>query len=451
VRALRARLFPRARARAPPLSLTRAAGLAPLLRSELLKKEAEDKCRAWAEEAQAANAAVRAAAEREAAALRGERDAARAAASDARDAAAAADARAANAPSARVIAALEADASRGGAAAHTALEVLRRVGEGGHAGGGGGALGSVALYARVEVAESALELERAETAKLRAHIEHILGEIEARAPLLAQQRLDYERALSSHEELSKRLGAALREASDAAASAGAEAAAREAADAAAAAARATVRDLRTQLLAVLRNGAAARAIALGAPHGAQNLLGKDADGGAAFALSGFFGPDDSAAADAAVVADAAKADADGVADADAVVDEKLVTFGDIVELASKNAQLLRVVRSLTRALARAGSLDSLLGGGVGAARASPSGAHALSVSALAAGSSPPSGNAAAALRSLMAEIAELRSTRERQANMVRRARARARARPRAPPTLSNPPPPPRPRRRCPAL
>ena len=133
---------------------------------ELLKKEAEDKCRAWAEEATSANANVRSAAEAEVSAARAERDAARTAAAEAAARADAAEARARDAPSARVIAALEADATRGGAAAHTALEVLRRVGGSGGAGGGG--LGSVELYARVEIAESALGSERAETAKLCA-------------------------------------------------------------------------------------------------------------------------------------------------------------------------------------------------------------------------------------------------------------------------------------------
>ncbi len=104
-----------------------------------------------------------------------------------------------------------------GSTAGVALELLRRAGAG--AGADAGALSAVELYARAEVAETALAAERGESAKLRANVEHILGEIEARAPLMAQQRRDYDRALKSHAELSERLAAALRDAAAAAAAA----------------------------------------------------------------------------------------------------------------------------------------------------------------------------------------------------------------------------------------
>ncbi len=47
-------------------------------------------------------------------------------------------------------------------------------------------------------------------AQLRGYLTRGLTDIEAKAPLIAQQRRDYERALLEHEELAARLGEALR-------------------------------------------------------------------------------------------------------------------------------------------------------------------------------------------------------------------------------------------------
>ena len=79
------------------------------------------------------------------------------------------------------------------------MELLRRASQQ-HAGSGGGDLTAVALYTRLEVAEGALSKEKEESGRAKALLSQILADIDAKAPLLAKMRKDYESALAAYEQ-----------------------------------------------------------------------------------------------------------------------------------------------------------------------------------------------------------------------------------------------------------
>jgi len=64
------------------------------------------------------------------------------------------------------------------------------------------------MYARVVELETELTRERSERKKCDLYMERILREIEAKAPIFAQQKMDYERAMESHRVLEEELKAA---------------------------------------------------------------------------------------------------------------------------------------------------------------------------------------------------------------------------------------------------
>ena len=66
------------------------------------------------------------------------------------------------------------------------------------------------VYNELISKEDALREVNGEVQRLQAFMTQILTEIEQKAPLVAQQRKDYERALESHDDLSRRLEVALR-------------------------------------------------------------------------------------------------------------------------------------------------------------------------------------------------------------------------------------------------
>lgn len=195
------------------------------------------------------------------------------------------------------------------------------------------------LFARVAEAESALQESRAENERLEAYLAQIMAEIQAKAPLIAEQRRDYERALASHNDLSERLGAAartnealeaqLREAAAAKASVEREKAAleQEVADLA--------RQVRLLLKEQLNIGGGGGGGLFGAGAAATPIARR--------ALRAVSPP----SAGAAVTPATAASRDDANLDADAVISEHLVSFKDVSQLQSRNQQLLRVVRQLT--------------------------------------------------------------------------------------------------------
>lgn len=343
-----------------------------------------------------------------------ERDAAvaqlQAAAAEAEARAAAAAAKAAESPATRVLAALEADMSSGGALAHTALQLLSKASTGAGANGirgsGVGDISATALYARVEAAESALSKEKEECAKVKACLARVLAEVEAKTPLMDALRRDYERTVVAHQELEKRMAAALRDAAEARRVAGEEREARGRAEEAAAQAAAQVRDLTTQVRSLLQHAAD------GADAGAGAGVGAGAGAGGKVAWP---------ASDEALVAAIVDGGASGSpsdADPQPLIDEQLVAFKDVAELQSRNAQLLRVLRQVVRQAGTSLSRSVLLSGRTPAGKGNAAAAAAASGSGSLLGASGLGGSAAEALRGMMSELQELRSVRERQASMV---------------------------------
>jgi nucleoprotein TPR len=88
-------------------------------------------------------------------------------------------------------------AGAGGAPTESAVSVAQRLLDEG--------VSLTDMYNRVVDAEAALRKERSEKEKAEMYLQQILREVESKAPIIAGQRLDYERALASHDELSRRL------------------------------------------------------------------------------------------------------------------------------------------------------------------------------------------------------------------------------------------------------
>lgn len=197
------------------------------------------------------------------------------------------------------------------------------------------------LFARVAEAESALQESRAENERLEAYLAQIMAEIQAKAPLIAEQRRDYERALASHNDLSERLGAAARTNEALEAQLREAAAAKASVEREKAALEQEVADLARQVRLLLKEQ--------------LNLGGGGGGGGGLFGAGAAATPIARRAlravsppsAGAAVTPATAASRDDANLDADAVISEHLVSFKDVSQLQSRNQQLLRVVRQLT--------------------------------------------------------------------------------------------------------
>lgn len=196
------------------------------------------------------------------------------------------------------------------------------------------------LFARVAEAESALQESRAENERLEAYLAQIMAEIQAKAPLIAEQRRDYERALASHNDLSERLGAAARTNEALEAQLREAAAAKASVEREKAALEQEVADLARQVRLLLKEQ-----LNIGGGGGGGGLFGAGAAATpiARRALRAVSPP----SAGAAVTPATAASRDDANLDADAVISEHLVSFKDVSQLQSRNQQLLRVVRQLT--------------------------------------------------------------------------------------------------------
>lgn len=329
-------------------------------------------------------------------------------------------------PAAQVLAALENDASVGGAATSTALELLSRASK---QGGSANDLTATAMYSRVVVAEAALSKEKDESNKLRTYLGQILHEIESKAPLIAQQRRDYERALIAHEELSRRLAATSRDAAQATADLGAEKDAKSRADALVASLQGEVVDLKKQVLTLVRSSKNSLN-----PSTSDAFTLDDLSSGAALvtttktaAARNGWPATDTQLLQLAAQDDPAARDKLSEAAASAIIDESLLTFSDVKEMQERNQQLIRVLRLLARQLGKLSSsssgslLDASLSGSTSASNSSSSSGMILGASGFGGsgiGFGPAGSSAREALVALHNELSELRASRERQAAMV---------------------------------
>ena len=334
-------------------------------------------------------------------------------------------------PAAQVLEALDRDSSTGGAATSTALELLSRASSS-MQGGGANDLTATALYSRVVVAEGALAKEKDESNKLRTYLGQILHEIENKAPLIAQQRRDYERALIAHEELSRRLAATSRDAAQVSADLGAEKDARSRADALAESLQGEVADLKKQVLALIRAGKnSAHANPGGDAFTLEDLSSSSAfansSKSAAMARTNGWPTTDAHLLQLASQDDPAARDKLSEAAASAIIDESLLTYADVKELQERNQQLIRVLRLLARQLgklsssANNGSSSSLEAGSSSNSSSSINSSMVLGASGFGGsgiGFGPAGSSAREALVALHNELSELRASRERQAAMV---------------------------------
>jgi hypothetical protein len=284
----------------------------------------------------------------------------------------------------------------------------------------------------MQTAEEDLSAEKRESGRLRTYLSQILAQVQAKAPLIDQQRQDYERAVLSYEEAAKRLDVALRESAELASSLAAEKDARAAAEQQVASLRAEVQvssserrrlfsgrlftsithvpsscpgfrmqDLARQLKVLLHR------------QQSSSSFGRSSLGGSGLSFGGSFVAGGSAAVTAADLGDeqlvlrlsSTTEGGPSGGDVDAPpgssgFEEHLLTYSSVDEMQTRNQQLVRVVRTLVRQLQKAGGALGL-----------PEDAAAT----LKAGTPVA---AAAALRRMQSELEELRVARERQEAIV---------------------------------
>ncbi len=208
-------------------------------------------------------------------------------------------------------------------------------------------LSPAALYARLEQAESLLSVERQEKARLSTYLTQVFKEvcersatlfeqvldavvthtlqIELKTPVIEQQRRDYERALLSHEQLSTRLEYAMRDCNDKETEIKLLSSKVSELSADRDILRQEVQDLSTQIRMLL------------AEHARVTK-------GTSFEMSG------DAASIFAVPSTSLVDEVKSLAalDPDDVISHNLVSFKDLTELQTRNVQLLRVVRQLSK-------------------------------------------------------------------------------------------------------
>ncbi len=167
---------------------------------------------------------------------------------------------------------------------------------------------------RVVEAEEALGKERAERRRLERYLNRVLLEVESKAPIIASQKLDYRRALASHEHISSRLEEAMIE----------------------------VRELereaklaRTEKNSVEREVTSLKQVAADLGLQVQVLLRQQ--------LKDNLGR----SSGAAIVPADDFPNGSGSVEPSAVISQHLVSFHDVAELQQRNEQLLRVVRKLS--------------------------------------------------------------------------------------------------------
>ncbi len=175
-------------------------------------------------------------------------------------------------------------------------------------------LGAVEMYAKVVDTEKALAAERRRAGELEYFLQRIQRELESKAPMIEATRRDHRRLLESHERLAKRLDAALTEnnALKSAKEEGSRAVSEALANAAAL--EQQNKDLSEQLQHLLFTN-------FQKAHGSR-ILSSPADR--------------NQTAPGAVVKSA-----------DDVISEHLLTYDDIMELQTRNAQLVKVIRRLS--------------------------------------------------------------------------------------------------------
>ncbi len=163
-------------------------------------------------------------------------------------------------------------------------------------------------------AQEALGKERAERRRLQRYLNRVLSEVESKAPIIASQKLDYRRALASHEHISARLEEAMVEIRELEGLAKIARTEKDSAEREVRSLKQTAADLGIQVQVLLRQQL-------------KENLGRHGSG-------------------AMIVPSDDSPNGDGV-DPSAAISQHLVSFHDVAELQQRNEQLLRVVRKLS--------------------------------------------------------------------------------------------------------
>ncbi len=175
-------------------------------------------------------------------------------------------------------------------------------------------LSSVAdMQDRIVESEEALGKERAERRRLEKYLNRVLSEVDSKAPIIASQKLDYRRALASHEHVSARLEEALVEIRELEGVARIARTEKDSAEREVRSLKQTAADLGLQVQVLLRQQL-------------KENLGRGSSGAAIIPA------DDHPS---------------GGIEPSVIISRHLVSFRDVAELQQRNEQLLRVVRKLS--------------------------------------------------------------------------------------------------------
>lgn len=245
-------------------------------------------------------------------------------------------------------------------------------------------LGMTEMYDRIVQMDRELFAERGKRKEVEMYLQQILKDVESKAPILASQRRDYYRIIESHASLANRLDLLVQENSDL----------KHAVDAF----RRDSSEAREESQALsIHNSDLSQQV--------QHLLRMSLDIGRRSTHS------DAVAVGSrrAVVEATDDEEEEGDSNPQDVISEFLVTFDDIVGLQRKNAELLRVVRKLSKEPAL-----MLLGDGEGDSSSSTTPANANASSA----SAQKDSSTSRALQAAMEELSVMREARQRTEEMV---------------------------------
>jgi len=179
-----------------------------------------------------------------------------------------------------------------------------------------------AMYDRVVRAERELSEATASREELRLSLERVQKDLDARVPALSALQRDYRKVVNSHGEISKRLEEVILENDALKLKGQSEGDALEKAQTTAKDLKALNRDLSSQLQHLLKSGLERDTGRTLPTQRVNRILSPDEDDAA-----GVHG---------------------GMLDVEDMISSHLVTFDDIVSVQTKNAQLLRILRSLNR-------------------------------------------------------------------------------------------------------
>ena len=249
-------------------------------------------------------------------------------------------------------------------------------------------LGMTEMYDRIVQMDRELFAERGKRKEVEMYLQQILKDVESKAPILASQRRDYYRIIESHASLANRLDLLVQENSDL----------KHAVDAF----RRDSSEAREESHALsIHNSDLSQQV--------QHLLRMSLDIGRRSTHS------DAVAVGSrrAVVEATDDEEEEGDSNPQDVISEFLVTFDDIVGLQRKNAELLRVVRKLSKepALMLLGDGDGE-GGSSSSSSTTPANANASSASA------QKDSSTSRALQAAMEELSAMREARQRTEEMV---------------------------------